>query len=697
MRRLLFILFIVLGAPSAFAQLRDTLIGEWWSPGAIASLPTVNSLTGLQQRNAIELDFDHTRSLYNWGEGSVIKTPSSYNILQTPSLYFASEARSQFREDTRTRTNEGTAYLQSIFPVQTGSLGITTTLFGTTYSLNQSPTVLGTLFSSVQRLSDGYALAGVNYIPSSDLTISAAAGGAYKSFQYGKSGGNIFQALGALSPVSVSDGSLIDLSASLDERRFPSLGEASRNDGARVHYVSALGDGGSNDAAASFVVRRQDFYFAVDSLAPYARQERNETTFELSDSLHYPIAPKIVDWYLEAGIIPKSINRSTKGVNFANVSQGFLTSSTFLLPSTTSTFDLDLGTRFIWKLGAAADARSPIVSGGLRFTENSETNDVNSSELSFASSDLLKKLSGIFQATSFDGKQSVLNADAFIPLYEHDVLQASFSSRLYRYDTPSEDNHDDRDELYLNGTLGYSHIFSDRLSGSAAVRLSKSHLVYLKSDRSAQNFVSKTISLVLSSAYSGEHIQNSISSEVFSNYAVYDFILPSAGPTGNPDYLIRGINASDSLLISIGRWPFLGNAIGMFESDLTFRLYERGAYNSGSFSERPLLRTNELSGDVTINIQDRSSGAPVLVKLGARTFYQLRSAPATAETTALSLQERVNRFGPLVVIVLDEQRASGLRFYGSVWYSILKHDSFDLNSFSSTTLIEGRLGARWTF
>ncbi|HET9137557.1 MAG TPA: hypothetical protein VFO76_13060 [Candidatus Kapabacteria bacterium] len=668
----------------------------WWSPGAITSLPTTDSLYRLPLVNSLDLDFDHTLSLYQWNAATRIAIAKTPSVLFSPSVIVTAETRSRLREDTKTRTSEGAGFVEGKYPLNSNSLAATFSLFGTSYSL--SNTASGSIYDigTLQNLSDGYAVAGAIYQPTKELFFSAGAGAAVKSFLYGTSAGYIVQTRDSLYPVQTGDDAYLDANASVDERRFNSLDETMRNDGAKIHLVTGFGEQGSNDATAGISLKRRDFYFTVDSIAPQAKQQRSEYVVELRDVLNYPLVLNRLNFILSGEYYPKSIDRTASGINFSSVSPSFLTSSTFLLPSSTTAFDLNLSGRLEWIL-PSSEIHSPSASLEWRFTENSESNEITLSDLSFASQALKDRLSSIFTATSFDGQQSMLSVNALLPVFTKDVLQTAFSSRLYRYDTPSSENHDDRDELYLNFSLLYHHDFSPRLSSTAQVRLSQNHLVYLAGDRSAQNFTGKTISLLLTSTYTGPLTHNTLSAEVFSNYSVYDFDLPQFEQLGGRDYLIRGLNATDSAMIYLGRSPIGSNTLTAFETNLNLRLYERGAYNAQAFSERPLLSTTELSAEATLNFSGINTTAPALVKLGARAFYQIRSAPQALNATSLSIQERINRLGPLVTIILDRASVSGLRLYCTVWHSIIDHEIISPQQTTSTTLIEGQLGVRWTF
>lgn len=680
------------------------MLFPWWTPGTISSLPVTDSLSRYNRLSDLSLNFEHTLSLHQWGVGTAITTLGRdarqvSTIWSSPSVSISAQGRSQLREDTRTRTTEGTGYIEATYPLIDGKAILSASLFGTTYSLSRNAATSIYDVGTLQNLSDGYALVGGKYMPLSELVLSGGAGIAYKSFLFGSSNGNIIQARAVLSTISIAEGSVIDGEASIDERRFNSLGELGRNDAAKAHLTTVFGDEGSNEATAGVSLKRRDFYFTVDTNSPTARQERSEFIVELHDLLRYPLVQKRLLLLVEGNFIPRSVSRKTSGIDFASASTGLLTSSTFLLPSTTTAFDLGISSQLQWTLSEETRTpnRTPLITAEIKYSENSETNDISLSELSFASTSLINKLSSTFNATSFDAGQSALNITGIFPVFERDAIQANISSRLFRYDTPSQDNRDDRDELYLNATLKYYHSFASNLSAMAQVRLSQNHLVYLKSDRSAQNYTGNTLSFLCSTLFEGNVVRNSISAEVFANYSVYDFMLPSVIQLGGRDYLIRGVNGSDSISIALGGFHFIANGTASLESNMNLRLYERGAYNASAFTERPLLRTTEFSGDFTFNITDLSTNAPILLKLGARSFYQLRYAPTSAQSTALQLQERVNRIGPLVVLIIDQFSANGLRLYGNLWYSILQHDSYDLRQSSRTGLVEGKLGVRWTF
>src|SRR5207244_11845429 len=95
---------------------------------------------------------------------------------------------------------------------------------------------------------------------------------------------------------------------------------------------------------------------------------------------------------------------------------------------------------------------------------------------------------------------------------------------LLNYDTPSNLNDDDHDEQVTGASLAWRRQFSNDLAGGLDLRATRTHLVYLKSDRSAQNTVTRSIALASNAYYSTPSLLAQVQGEVFANYAVLDYL-----------------------------------------------------------------------------------------------------------------------------------------------------------------------------
>ncbi|MDP4229831.1 MAG: hypothetical protein Q8916_05430 [Bacteroidota bacterium] len=672
----------------------------WWTPGSLSSLPVIDSLQNSNSLSIINFDFQHALSLYSWGTSLRLGSNSFLTSGPTlPRFSVSAEGRSRLREDTRVRTSEANALIDADYPFDSARNGLTLSFFGTTYSLQSGPEQAISQIGTLSDVTDGYGVLGGQYFPSSKIKITAGGGIARKSFAGGTGSGTIFKAGIFSDPTILSEENTLDGAAALDERHFNLADETLRNDNVHLHLLSNFGESGNNDAFGGVAFKRRDFFFLKDTSGSLAKQERSEVDFELHDALLFPIIKKRLISNFRVDLIPQQITRRTPSVDLSSLPTTTLVTSTFLVPSTTNALEAAFSGRLDLAVGDLNGTdRLMQFSAEMKFDERSEANDILKGETGALSALEVQKLSSTLDQTSFDGKLTSLQLSANFPIAEKDSLHADFSSRIYRYDTPSSDNHDDRDELNLASTLQYIHFFSRSLEMTSEIRLAQSHLVYLESDRSLQNYVSKTIALASQVEFRIPSFEHQVRAEVFANYSVYDFSAPVTSPDGARDYLIRGINGSDSVRLSLGRFPILWDALTQIEGIFDLRLYERGAYNVQAFTERPILRTTEFSGDLTCNLADRASKSPTLVKLGARVFLQRRYAPVAASAeTSLSLQERLDRIGPLLIVTIDQLAALGPRLYGSIWYSFVSQQTFDTVSSSSSRQVEARLAAQWSF
>ncbi len=105
------------------------------------------------------------------------------------------------------------------------------------------------------------------------------------------------------------------------------------------------------------------------------------------------------------------------------------------------------------------------------------------------------------------------------------------SSRIVRHDTP-EANPDDRDEVYHQAELGLQWLLSRYVQADVRLFGSWFHAVYLRSERSAENNVQRSLRLRPTVRWNPtEHTRVRIASEVRANYTVDDFVLPGRRPT----------------------------------------------------------------------------------------------------------------------------------------------------------------------
>jgi len=231
-----------------------------------------------------------------------------------------------------------------------------------------------------------------------------------------------------------------------------------------------------------------------------------------------------------------------------------------------------------------------------------------------------------------------------------DTLKMEFSSSLLRYDTPSANNFDDRDELSLVANASYTHHFSSRFSGTLLAETRLFHLVFLRAQRSAQNNWNRTIRLVPSFVYASAGFSARPQVEILANYTSFDFedLLGQS-----QSFSLRQISYRDSLI-----WQT--NPSTSIESRLIFRYFERGEFQWRSFSELPRDRNYELFVRTLLIVQPEQQ---VRVGLGGRVYVLSQQAA----TPTARVAEFLNRtIAPETLVEFPFLSGTMLRLNG--WY-----------------------------
>lgn len=161
----------------------------------------------------------------------------------------------------------------------------------------------------------------------------------------------------------------------------------------------------------------------------------------------------------------------------------------------------------------------------------------------------------------------------------HNRLEFSGSASIFRYNTPSESNFDDRDELNYLLYFGHKYDNLHNLQLINSIDISLYHTVYVFAEKSSNNNWNRVIRFTSKSIFSPiKALRTDNSFSVLANYTVYDFedIISTV-----KSYSFRQYNFKDSTNLDISKY---------FGVDLyaEIKLYERGELNWNEFSEKPL-------------------------------------------------------------------------------------------------------------
>ncbi len=249
-------------------------------------------------------------------------------------------------------------------------------------------------------------------------------------------------------------------------------------------------------------------------------------------------------------------------------------------------------------------------------------------------------------------RRTMLGTFGNIRMHRNHRISFSGSASIFRYDTPSPQNYDDRDELRIFGNIVSRHDLNRYVTLQLNMDLMFNHIVYLRSQRSANNNKNRVLRFSPSVTYSPvDWITSTNAFEVLANYTVYDFedrLLASRSLS------YRQMGWLDSTRVHLSE----SISLSMFSH---YRRFERGELRWADFSERPVTSFEELT--VIVGIRYELNGGDVAFTGGIRYFRQDRYR---FERSDRIFETRFSNSGPVCMIYWKFGRTYLLTING--WY-----------------------------
>jgi hypothetical protein len=381
---------------------------------------------------------------------------------------------------------------------------------------------------------------------------------------------------------------------------------------------------------------RKDFYFASDSITSSTFiianniESRTESNYSLEDRLHYNELFSNVDLEVTGNVNWRTIDRE-KRYKTARVQNKDI-------------FDANIE-ELILSLGSSLFYRTTAFIGSISFNfaerdEKHITKNFEGIDESFFEqrSELeARKNNNSTRATiAFSGDLNISTSDK--------IMMSLYYNKL-RYDTPSQNNDDDRDEILSIIRLRYAKNLSPYFQAFINTEATISHVVYLFASRSSNNNINRVFRLAAGGYYQGANVSSLNTFEVTANYTVYDFEDIS---TSLRSISFRQFTATDSTRISIS------NRLAIVLNGYV-KLSQQADLNWGEFSERPTRFLREIYADPKLVFTYEGA----LLGIGFRYFslatFNYVELIKTPETRYLSI-------GPLIEIMY--------RVYGSLYLKV---------------------------
>lgn len=352
-----------------------------------------------------------------------------------------------------------------------------------------------------------------------------------------------------------------------------------------------------------YIRNRRDFYDAADTTIRRQYgvsnniETRTDDSYAFSDILDYTLGRSMLLSF-QGNVISREITRQLRYEDLTNPRRP-------TLGTTIDELTFDGGVQANYTPGG-------FLSSSLKFfyqeRDEQHTIQPEQNELTVVSD----SLSRVEERKNNHARRTLLALNIGMAPSHADSVALSAATTLLRYDTPTELNDDQRDELRYILSLAATHRFNRYFNIQLLAEADLTHLVYLLATRSADNTWNRIFRLSPRVAYvSGGGISSVNTFEVLANYTVYDFEY-SVSPIRS--FAFRQFGFIDSSTVELTRRL----AVEWFSQ---IRLYERGELRWQEFSERPLNYFEDKTYIGTMQYRFRER---LVFSLGIRYFSQSR-------------------------------------------------------------------------
>ncbi len=442
--------------------------------------------------------------------------------------------------------------------------------------------------------------------------------------------------------------------------QYQILPRRAENDTLALHVDKVFFGETRNGIQARFTRLRRDFYFPIDTSLGQSLDLRNniesrtENIFTVVDTLKYEVSRKF-----GIGIRGRIFNRSVeKQIRYKSTSSP----ANLLFDSEIEDFRLEGEVQLTYRLGKRLFSR-------VRFGVN-ERDERHT----------LVPLAGVDQTIAADrsrqerrkdntARRTNVTGNLAWSVSRSDIVLLSGSTALLRYDTPSEINVDDRDELLFVFNATTLHTLSPYLKLRISGTVNLNHVVYVFAARSADNNWNRVWKLSPRIEYKPSDQFSSVNAfEVLANYTVYDF--------EDQVFSVRSFSFRQFAFIDSSLYRFSDRLGAFFAAHV--KLYERGELKWKEFKERPV----NYFEDKTFAFQLRyMAGAQMNFSAGIRYFSQSRFVYRGRDR---DLDHTVKSYGPTSTIVWAV--GTRTRFSLSGWYEIQEQTGLPNRSISNVAM-----------
>ncbi|MBK8945818.1 MAG: hypothetical protein IPM32_11195 [Ignavibacteriae bacterium] len=391
---------------------------------------------------------------------------------------------------------------------------------------------------------------------------------------------------------------------------------------------------------------RKDFYFEADSLTSNIYniskniQSRIENRYFIEERIFNSRFNSDFYFDLSGRASYRNIDRITKFKNLTNIEL--------------STFDSQIN-EFRLDFSGITEYNSESFFGRIKIDYSERDEKYSAKKILNSNNIIFDQRTQLEKRKNNNSQYTTISAVGNYSITNSDNLLFTLLHRKLIYDTPSEDNFDDRDELLSILRLSYLKSFNHLFNFFLNIEGSINHIVYIFAERSSNNNTRRNIKLSSGGEYLGTNLYSKNTFEVSANYTSYDFedVIPNI-----KSFSFRQFTAKDSTSLKLYKKVF---------ADFSgyVKLSEQGDFVWSNFTNNPERYLAEYFLEPIFNIKY----SQIKIGVGLRLF-SLQTFGYNADNKKY-LTTKYNSVGPITNFLVRMQNID-LGLYG--WYEFISNE-----------------------
>jgi len=410
-----------------------------------------------------------------------------------------------------------------------------------------------------------------------------------------------------------------------------------------THIKNKFNNSLTNVISGYYSRTRKDFYFDVDSVTSKEFninkniQSRTEENYSIGERLFSSKFSSDIFFDLSGRISYRNIDRDTRYHSASNLS--------------VSNFDSKINELRL-DFSGTTEYRSKLLFARAKFDYSQREEKHIAKPNSKINEIIFEQRTELEKKKNNTSEYATLSALANFDISKNDNLTLSILHRKLVYNTPSENNFDDRDELLSIFRISYLRNLNRFFDFFINLEGSINHIVYIFAERSSNNNIRRIIKLSSGGEFSGSKLYSKNTFEVSANYTSYDFqdINPNI-----KSFSFRQIAARDSSSLKLYNKIFL-------DVSGYLKFSEQGVFNWKSFSSNPDRFLAELYSEPMINIKHNN----IKMGIGLRFFFL-----QTFNYDKKNIKYKASEYKSIGPITNFNIRTENLDLYLYGWYEFI--------------------------